>query len=145
MIILKMVNQKTVAICGSMSAAKEMVKAKKDLEKRGLKVHIQEDIQDFVEGKRTDEDKWRKIEIDPFKNYFKVIKKCEGILVVNTEKRGIKGYIGGNTLIEMAFAYVLDKKIFLLNEIPQLSYTDEIAAFKPVILKGNLRKIRSTL
>ena len=130
-----------IAICGSMSAAKEMVKAKEELEKRGFKVHIQEDICDFIEGKRTDEDKWRKIEIDPFKNYFKVIKKCDGILVVNTEKKGIKGYVGGNTLIEMAFAYVLDKKIFLLNEIPNLSYTDEIAAFKPIVLKGNLKKL----
>ncbi len=137
-----MVKQKKIAICGSMSAAKGMVEAKEFLEKKGIKVHIQEDIMDFVEGKRTDENKWRKIEIDPFKNYFEVIKKCDGILVVNAEKKGIKGYVGGNSLIEMAFAHVLDKKIFLLNQIPKMSYTDEIAAFQPVLLKGILKNLK---
>ena len=121
-----------------MSAAKEMVEVKDFLEKKGHKIHIQDDIMDFVEGKRTDEDKWRKIEIDPFKNYFEVIKSCDAIIVVNVEKKGVKGYIGGNSLIEMAFAHVLDKKIYLLCEIPKLSYTDEIAAFQPILLNENI-------
>jgi predicted RNA-binding protein with PUA domain len=42
----------------------------------------------------------------------------------------------------MAFAYVLDKKIFLLNPIPKISYSDEIYAMKPIILNGDLTKIK---
>jgi len=82
------------------------------------------------------------MDFDPFKNYFKIIKKSDAVLVVNIHRKGIKGYIGGNTLIEMAFAHVLDKKIFLLHEIPEVSYKDEIEAMKPIILNGDLSSIK---
>jgi hypothetical protein len=42
----------------------------------------------------------------------------------------------------MAFAFALDKKIFLLNPIPKMSYTDEIEAMKPIILNQNLNEIK---
>ncbi len=59
---------------------------------------------------------------------------------MNPEKNGIKGYIGGNTFVEMAFAHVLDKKLFCLYQIPKMAYTSEILAFRPIILNGNLEK-----
>ena len=73
--------------------------------------------------------------------HFKEIKKSDAILVLNYDKKGIKNYVGGNVLIEMAFAYILDKKIFMLNPVPEMSYADEIFAMKPVVLNGNLKKI----
>ena len=78
---------------------------------------------------------------DLIKRYFRLIEKTDVILVLNHSKKGIKNYIGGNTFLEMGFAYVLNKKIFLLNPIPDISYRDEIEAMRPIILKGNLRKI----
>jgi len=45
-------------------------------------------------------------------------------------------------LIEIAFAHVLDKKIYLLNPVPNISYSDEIEAMKPVILNGKLDNIK---
>lgn len=33
----------------------------------------------------------------------------DAILVLNYDKKGIKNYIGGNTLMEMGFAHVHDK------------------------------------
>jgi predicted RNA-binding protein with PUA domain len=62
-------------------------------------------------------------------------------LVVNEDLNGIKGYIGGNSFLEMGFAHVLNKKIFLLNPISEMGYEDEIVAMKPVILNGDLDKI----
>ncbi len=41
----------------------------------------------------------------------------------------------------MGFAHVLDRKIFLLNDIPDISYTDEIRAMKPIILNGDISLI----
>lgn len=41
----------------------------------------------------------------------------------------------------MGFAYVLDKKLFLLNDIPKVNYKDEIVALKPIILNGNIELI----
>lgn len=131
-----------IAICSSMAFAKEMLSAKKELEKLGHKVIIQEDVGSYADGKIKEEDKWRKIQIDPFKKYFEEIKKADAILVINMKKNDIEGYIGGNTLIEMAFAYVLSKTIFLLSPIPKLSYTDEIEAMKPIVLNRDLTKIK---
>jgi hypothetical protein len=55
---------------------------------------------------------------------------------------GIKNYIGGNTLMEMGFAHVLDQKIFLYNPIPEIPYyKSEIEAVKPTVIHGNLSLI----
>jgi len=131
-----------VAICSSMAFAKEMIRVKNELKSKGHEVIIQEDVEMHAKGKIKEEDKWRKLQIDPIKTYYKEIKKADAIIVINLDKNNIKNYIGGNVLIEMAFAYVLGKKIFLMNPVPKLSYTDEIGAMKPVVLKGDLDKIK---
>jgi len=131
-----------LAICSSMAFAKEMIQLKKNLEKLGHDIIIQDDVEQHANGEITEEDKWRKLEINPFKTYFEEIKKVDAIIVNNLEKRGIKNYVGPNTLIEMAFAQILDKKIFLLNPSPtEVSYYDEIEAMSPVILNGDLTLI----
>lgn len=131
-----------IAICGSFAFAKEMIEIKNKLEKLGHKVIIQEDIGDFITGKRTNENKWQKLRLDPLTSYFKEIQNSEAIIVVNITKNRIENYIGGNSLIEMAFAHVLKKRIFLLNSVPKMSYTDEIEIMKPIVLNGNLTKIK---
>ncbi|MCK4454236.1 hypothetical protein KAU51_02720 [Candidatus Parcubacteria bacterium] len=70
------------------------------------------------------------------------IKNSDAVLVLNFDKNSIKNYIGGNTFLEMGFAYVLGKKIFLLNPIPDINYKEEIEAMRPVILDSDLSKIR---
>ena len=75
--------------------------------------------------------------------YYEAILKSDAILVLNLDKKGIKNYIGGNTLMEMGFAHVHDKKIFLLNPPPQdVSYTDEIKAMMTDVINGDLQKIQ---
>lgn len=68
-------------------------------------------------------------------------KKAILLLIVNVDKKGIKGYIGGNSFLEMGFAHVLNKPIYLLCNIPKMEYTDEIRAMQPVVLNGNYSKI----
>jgi hypothetical protein len=34
------------------------------------------------------------------------------------------------------------KKIFLLNPSPQMAYSDEIVAMKPIVINGDLSKIK---
>ncbi|MFA5050594.1 MAG: hypothetical protein WC499_00550 [Patescibacteria group bacterium] len=131
-----------IAICGSIAFSKEILETQKILEAKGLIAIAPKDILKYAEGEVNHEDKWSKIEGDVFKEYFEEIKKCDAILVINKDKQGIKNYIGGNSLIEMAFAHILNKKIFLLNQIPKMNYTDEIEAMKPIILNGNVDKIK---
>jgi nucleoside 2-deoxyribosyltransferase len=62
--------------------------------------------------------------------------------VANYDKKGISGYIGGNTFLEMGYAFVLGKPIFLLNKIPDISYTSEIEGMDPIVIYNNLEKIK---
>ena len=74
--------------------------------------------------------------------HFDKIAWSDAILVANYEKKNIKDYIGGNTLMEMGLAFFLKKKIYLLNQIPELPYKEEILGVKPIILNGDLTKIQ---
>jgi hypothetical protein len=67
----------------------------------------------------------------------------DAILVCNFDKKGIKNYIGGNTLMEIGFAHVNDKKIFLYNPIPEdVPYVDEIKAMIDAVINNDLNLIK---
>lgn len=83
----------------------------------------------------------RKIKEDVIKRYYKIIGEADVLLVLNLEKNGIENYIGGNTFLEMGFAYVLGKPIYLYNVIPDVSYKEEILAMQPVVINGDISKI----
>lgn len=130
-----------IAICGSMQFGKEMVKIKLKLERLGHTVILPKDIELYVSGEKSIEGKWEKQEGDLFKNYWNEIKVSDAVLIVNITKNGITNYVGGNALIEMAYAHILDKKIYLLNGIPEMNYKDEIEAMNPMILDSDLSKV----
>ncbi len=65
----------------------------------------------------------------------------DAILVINFDRNGIKNYIGGATFLEMFKAWERGKKIFLLNPIPNNMLSDEINAFNPIIINGDLSLI----
>ncbi|MBN1377221.1 hypothetical protein JW949_02710 [Candidatus Woesearchaeota archaeon] len=131
-----------IAICGSVSFAKEMLEIKKKLEAQNYNVVVPSGIEKYADGSLNVETKWEKIEFDVIRAYFEEIKKNDAILVINKDKNNIKNYLGGNSLIEIAFAHVLNKKIFLLNPIPEMNYSDEIEAMKPIVINGDLSRIK---
>lgn len=73
--------------------------------------------------------------------YHDSIKNSDAVLVLNYDKNGIKNYIGGNVLMEIGFAHVNDKKVFLLNPVPEVTYKDEIKAMADTVINGDLSKI----
>jgi nucleoside 2-deoxyribosyltransferase len=110
-----------IAICASMVFAEKMLEVKRQLEE--LAVHD-------------------KNEHDAIRKFWEIIKKSDAILVLNYDRKGIRNYIGGNTLMEIGFAHVLNKPIFLMNPIPDIEYyRSEIEAVSPVILEQNLNLI----
>ena len=130
-----------IIICGSISAADEILSVQKQLESKGHSVEIPEGVKrkelrtiDAPMEEKADV----KIKYDLIRGYFEKIKLSDIVLIVNPEKKGITSYIGGNTLIEMAFAHVLGKKLYVLYEIPDLPYASEILATQPVQLHGDL-------
>jgi len=141
-----------IAICASIYFTNKIKEVAEQLSKRGHTVELPFTSQRIINGELTLEEflkekkengdgALRKIHDDLIKRYYEIIKKSDAVLVVNMDKNGIGNYIGGNTLIEMAFAHVLNKKIFLINPVPEISYKDEIIAMQPIILNGNLEKI----
>ncbi len=72
------------------------------------------------------------------RDYFAKIDSSEALLVVNEKKNGVEGYIGGSAFMEMSHAFDQGLDIFLLNPIPEMSYTDEIRGMRPIILGGKL-------
>ncbi len=141
-----------ITICGSIEFAFEIKEIAERLLEIGHEVEIPMTAKKILDGeltmdefkkeKETSEDaSFRKIQYDVIKRYFEIIKNSDAILVLNLDKNGIKNYIGGNTFLEIGFAYVLGKKIFLLNPIPEMGYKDEIMAMQPIILNGDLNKI----
>ena len=131
-----------IVICGSMAFSKEIIEAKENLEKLGNSCVVPAGVENYASDKFNVENKWEKIEFDVIRKYFEEIKNSDVVLIVNKDKNGIKNYLGGNSLIEMAFAHVLNKKIFLLNPIPILNYSDEIEAMKSIIINNNFENIR---
>ena len=134
-----------IIICGSMKVSGKMVEIKKELEKSGHEVLLPRHTEEYAIMKTSDhihnESVKNKINNDLIRDYYNEIKNGDAILAVNEELNGISGYIGGNTFLEMGFAHVLNKKIFLLNAIPEMGYKDEIVAMKPTVLNGNLNKL----
>ncbi len=88
--------------------------------------------------------------VDFFQSMFnlshnKVI-KADALLVLNytKEKNGnkLENYIGASTFLEMYEALMNNKKIFMLNGFPDNMLTDEIKGFNPIIINGDLTKIK---
>ena len=129
-----------------MTASQEMVAAEKELEKLGHEVVLPEFTHEYAAMDTLDamhtESAKNKVEYDLIRGYFEKIKDSDAILVANVERKGIKGYIGGNSFLEMGFAFVLNKPIYLLHEIPDVGYRDEIEAMSPVILGGDFSLVR---
>lgn len=86
----------------------------------------------------VEEDGKRKIDHNLIEKHYLKIVSSDCILVVNHKKNGVENYIGGNTLLEMGFAYINKKPIFLLNPMPEISYKPEIIGMKPTVINGDL-------
>ena len=147
-----------VTVCGSIAFYKEMESLRDMLMERGHEVKIPEltsEVPDeFGGGKKFYSSRYVEEHggIDAFpvghklwdlkegaiRDHYEKIDWADAILVVNEAKRGIGGYIGGNTLIEMGVAFYLKKKIYILYPVSaELSYKQEVLAMKPTFLNGN--------
>lgn len=134
-----------VGIVGSMHYSEKMLEVQDALQSLGHDPFVSSFVQKFV-GK-DDEEKERikldqKNNQDAIRDYWRQMQGADAILVLNFERYGVPYYIGGNTLMEIGFAHVLNQKIFLYNPIPDIAYyKTEIEAVKPTIINGDLSLI----
>jgi len=138
---------KIITIRGSMHFFKEIQNLQNKLEILGFKTFVPN-----MEGLDTDysqmttkeqvEIKHIEIKHKFINDHIAKIKQSDAILVANFDKKNQENCIGANTFLEMAFAYILDKLIFILNNIPiNQNNSTEILGLKPTVLLGNLQNL----
>lgn len=134
-----------IAICASATFARDAIKIKKELEKLGHEVIAPHNFHLYANGRlapETHEESIKnKVKDDLIRGYFDLIGESDAIFVINKDKNGIKNYIGGNTFLEIGFAHALNKKVFLLNPVPDMLCADEILAIEHIIINNDLSKI----
>jgi NTP pyrophosphatase (non-canonical NTP hydrolase) len=146
-----------ITICSSIDFTPEIIEIKKRLEVFGHEVKLpyftekiiggEVSYEEYMKSKERDGDiLLRKSQpVDLIMRHRGLVVESDAILVLNMKKKGVDGYIGGNALMEMGFAYAHGKKIFLFNPVPERSermhYVDEILDMKPVVIDGDLSKI----
>ena len=147
-----------IVICSSMQFSPEFTKLKVELEGLGHIVTIPEEVVKTENGTMSirkyievnggmdnfplNHEVWM-LKANTMRDYLNKVSEGEAVLVTNYSKKGIDGYIGGNTFMEMGYAFGLGKKIFTLFKIAEsLSYKDEIFGLLPVVLDGDLSKIK---
>src|SRR3989344_8900010 len=110
-----------IVICGSMRLSQKMLKIKEELTKLGHFVIVPRHTEEYAVLNTSDhmhnESVKNKINHDLIRQYFNEIERNDAVLVVNDPLKDIPNYIGGNAFLEMGFAHVLNKKVYLLNPI----------------------------
>ncbi len=145
-----------ITICGSIAFYDEMLDIKKNLENLGHKVKLPlSEVKDekgnmipvkeyYAKRKAEINDTswiWDRKE-EAMRLHFQKIEWSDAILILNHNKNNIPNYVGANTLLEMGLAFHLNKKLFLLNDIPEISYKEEILGMKPTVISQDLTKIK---
>lgn len=134
-----------IGVIGSMQYTERMIEVRDRLIEMGHDAYVTNLAEPFV-GKSAEEKErikiFQKNNEDAIREFWRQMQDGDAVLVVNIDKHGIKNYIGGNTLMEIGFAHVLNQKIFLLNPIPKIPYyKTELEAVNPVILNGDFSKV----
>jgi hypothetical protein len=143
---------KTITICSSAAFYQHVLDLASQLEKFGYKVKVPDTAIKMRENNDFEVDHYKtwyrnsndyKIKTRLMKNHFEKIISGQAILVINETKRGIKGYIGGNTLMEMAIAFINHKPIYIFNDISEeLFVKEEVYGLEPIFINGNLQNIK---
>lgn len=149
---MKNKRNKIIVICSSASFYKEVVEVEEKLKELGFKIVIPLTANKMKKMNNFDPEVYKTLYKNPYdykrkayltKKHFIEIEKGDCILVANYTKNGKEGYIGGAVLGEMNLAFYLKKKIYILNPIDKTStFEEEIYGMLPVILNGDLEKIK---
>ena len=136
-----------IGIIGSMQFTDSMIEIRDKLNSRGYEAFVT-DLHKAMIGKNSKEIEEIKLHqknnMDAIKEFWNAMQGADAVLVLNYDKNGIENYIGGNTLMEIGFAHVLNQKIFLYNPIPDMPYCKtEIEAVKPIVINKDLSLIEA--
>jgi len=143
-----------ITICSSAFFTKETYELKQKLEEKGHEVFVYpKEVE--VNGKIIHATKYYNMRKDSMTDdllnsktklidrHIEKIKNSDAVLILNLDKDGKEGYIGGNTFLEMGIAYYLNKKIFIWKKpLDNLPYFEEVMALTPIMINETLENIK---
>src|SRR3989344_7824617 len=104
-----------IGIIGSMQFTDKMVEIRDKLISLGHEAFVT-DLHKAMIGKDYEEIEKIKLEQkfnqDAIREFWRAMQGADAVLVLNLDKNGIKNYVGGNTLMGIGFAHVLNQKVF---------------------------------
>lgn len=142
---------KTITICSSVACYGKAFEIEDQLKTLGMDVLLpmsaeeMNETGDFcVESSKTwfenPADFYKKT--DYMRDHLRKIDKGDAVLITNFEKDGVSGYIGGNVLLEMFYAWLHGKPVYVLHPVPEdLPLYEEVIGLNPIILNGNIKEI----
>ena len=132
-----------ITLCGSMEFADKMISIGSILEGRGHRVLYPKYTIHFARHQSVKEEKARLRNTEDFiRAHYENIEKSDAILVLNYDKGERKRWIGANSFLEMGFAHILGKSIYLLKPVPRFAFfQEEIRAMRITVLNDDLAKI----
>lgn len=145
-----------ITICGSIAFYVEMLGVKDKLEQLGHQVKLPPfevknengdmiPVKQYYDKRKAENDDtswvWDRKE-EAMRLHFLQVEWCDAVLILNYEKNNILNYVGANTLMEMGLAFYFNKKLFLLNDIPEINCKEEILGMKPIVIGQDLEKIK---
>lgn len=133
-----------ITISGSMTFVEDMIKTADYLRKKGFNIFTPEPLvtEEWYQ-KNHGRDNFLKDKPVWTMKHFKRIENSDAILILNHEKKGIPGYFGSNTLMELSVAFYLGKKIFFLNPIKENHpHYEELIGMNAIVLNGKLDGVK---
>lgn len=119
---------------------------KKELEAKGFNVNTPNGYNTELADENYDN--MTELEyVDFFKDMYwesrNKISNTDIVLVLNYDKtEELKNYIGASTFLEMYEACMQNKKIYVMNPLPNNFLLDELKGFGPTILNGDINNIK---
>ena len=136
-----------IMIGGSMTFAQQMKEAKKTLENMGFEVFVPLDTEHVIEdpNKKTDIQFMKELGVG--RGDAELVAKSDAFIILNYPKHGIEGYIGPGAYRDLSVAWWLKKKIFFLfpYDENQNNHKYEMLGFEPIILNGDINKVKEYL
>jgi nucleoside 2-deoxyribosyltransferase len=142
-----------LTICSSASFVHESQEIKKKLVKKGVEALLYPETvkvkgktmtvdEFYTKRKKNLTEEFLEAKKQLIDEHIEKIKNSDAVLILNFDKSKIRGYVGGNTFMEMGVAYALGKKIFIWKKPSNtLPYYEEIMAMRPTMIEENLGKI----
>lgn len=123
-----------IAIIGSMKFYNKFTEVKEILEKQGQEIilPLNDDLPEPVP---------KDYKLKAMQEFNDNLERSDAVFVMNFTNDDRKNHIGVNTLMEIGMAFNRNKKIYILNSIPEFC-KHELEAIGSVIINGDLSKIK---